>query len=544
MTENSQAPRSELPQASYPSTSAPSGPILPTRSTPTSKARAGLKILVSSQQAMTVPMRGVARVAQRQFAHAAFNRQRQRVQLQEETRSVLNFSLRLAETMFRFGADSADVDAAVVAVCGTYGIHDVEVDISYQSIRINYVSEFDEAASRGDYLAPAGSGAEKFSHNLVRVIRSSAENYAALEATYRLIHRITEAQVTRTRAERQLAEISAVKKPYSPAVLLVWNLLMAVAFTLGVGGSWRAALVSFFVFIAVNFSMVWAGKFGLPSFFTMALGSGVVTFFALWVGSTDSWFFQQGFVVSAPHIVAAGLMMLLPTFRLVSAMQDALHGFPLTAAGKFVVTGANFTGIIAGISTALTLINLFDYASLDVDRTVFNPPPLWLNVAGMVVGSVMVAAAWQGRGANLMLSALVSLAGQGAYYGLVFTTGAEAGRVNVLLGALTVGAVGAFLGHRLHTPAAIYYIPGMMFMLPGLTIFRSAYALLEGEEITAGLHGLANASTTVLMLATGIVFGTYLVDYLVSRFGGSTSKESPEQAREAEPSPQAQRPGP
>ena len=82
MTENSQAPRSELPQASYPSTSAPSGPVLPTRSTPASKARAGLKILVSSQQAMTVPMRGVARVAQRQFAHAAFNRQRQRVQLQ------------------------------------------------------------------------------------------------------------------------------------------------------------------------------------------------------------------------------------------------------------------------------------------------------------------------------------------------------------------------------------------------------------------------------------------------------------------------------
>ena len=138
----------------------------------------------------------------------------------------------------------------------------------------------------------------------------------------------------------------------------------------------------------------------------------------------------------------------------------------------------------------------------------------------MVVGSVIVAAAWQGRGANLMLSALVSLAGQGTYYGLVFTTGAEAGRVNVLLGALTVGAAGAFLGHRLHTPAAIYYIPGMMFMLPGLTIFRSAYALLEGEDITAGLHGLANASTTVLMLATGIVFGTYLVDYLVSRFGG------------------------
>lgn len=520
MSDSQPAQQTELPQASYPANTSVGQPPA-ARPGAGNLARAGLKSLVSSQQAMTAPMRGIARVAQRQFALAARNQQQARLHRKEETRNVLNFALRLAETMFRCGADAADVDAAVVAVCGTYGIHDVEVDIGYQSIRINYVSEFDEAASRGDYLVATGAGAEKFSHNLVRVVRSSAENYASLEAVYRLIHRITGGQLSRTRAERELAGITGAKKPYSPAVLLLWNLIMAVAFTLGVGGSWRAALTSFFVFIAVNFSLVWAAKFALPGFFTMALGSGVVTFCALLVSSTDSWFFQQGFVVSAPHIVAAGLMMLLPTFRLVSAMQDALHGFPLTAAGKFVVTGANFTGIIAGIGTALTLINLFDYAAFDADRAVFNPPPLWINISGMAVGSVMIAAAWQGRGANLFLSLLASLGGQSAYYGLSALTGMEPGRVNVLVGALTVGALGALFGHRLYTPAAIYYIPGMMFMLPGLTIFRSAYALLSGDDAVEGMHGIANAGITVLMLATGIVFGTYLVDYLFSRWGRS-----------------------
>ncbi|MDO4897911.1 MAG: threonine/serine exporter family protein [Rothia sp. (in: high G+C Gram-positive bacteria)] len=521
MTEVERDHQVELPQASYPANTA-DGQLVGQGYRRSVKS--SLRTLISSQQAMTAPLRGVARVAQRQFAASAQVQQDQRVRLKEETRNVLNFSLRLAETMFRCGADAADVDAAIVAVCARYGIHDVEVDIGYQSIRINYVSEFDEAAGSSHRLPLGEQGLERFSHNLVRVVRSSAENYSSLEATYRLIHRITGGQLSRTRAEQELAALVAEKKPYSPALLLVWNLVMAVAFTLGVGGSWRAALTSFFVFIAVNFSLVWVSRFALPAYFSLALGSGIITYCALWVSSTDSWFFQQGFVVSAPHIVAAGLMMLLPTFRLVSAMQDALHGFPLTAAGKFVVTGANFTGIIAGIGVALTLINLVDQASLDVSRTVFDPPPLWINVAGMTLGSVMVAAAWQGVGANLWWSMLVSLTGQGAYYGLSAVTAQEVGRINVLVGALTVGLLGAIIGHRLHTPAAIYYIPGMMFMLPGLAIFRSAYALLSGGDVLSGVYGLSSAGITVLMLATGIVLGTYLVDYLVSRVGGQKRK--------------------
>ena len=90
-------------------------------------------------------MRGVARLAQRPFALAtAASRRAEFVREKEEAREVLNFSLRLAETMFHYGADTIDVDSAIVAVCAAYGLDDVEIDITNQSVIINYVSDIDE----------------------------------------------------------------------------------------------------------------------------------------------------------------------------------------------------------------------------------------------------------------------------------------------------------------------------------------------------------------------------------------------------------------
>lgn len=501
----------ELPQASYPAT-LPQPPVRPRR-----RGAASLRSFAQPQQALTVPIRGLARVAQRQLAQVALTRYQQRLRQKEETHEILAFAVRLAETMFHYGADAADVDAAVVTVCAVYGIQDVEVDITHQSIMINYVSEFDEAAGRGQLPEAGGLGAEKLGLTLVRVVRSTSENYRALHQLYRLVHDIAQGRVTRGRAERRLAQVNAQKKPYSPAVLLVWNLLMAGAFTLGVGGSWRAAVTSLVVFTVVNFVLVWAGRLNLPSYFMMAIGAATITVLALLVSDSAGWFYTRGFYVSAPHIVAAGLMMLLPTFRLVSAVQDALHGFPLTAAGKFVITGANFTGIIAGIAVALTVMNYFDATSLDVQGSVFSPPPLWVSIAGMAVGSAMSAAAWQGSAQTICLTLLVSLLGQAAYYGVGAVMGEAGGRLQILAGATLVGLSAALLGYLLHSPASIYYVPGMMFMLPGLTIFRSSYLVLGGEDVFAGVQGLTLAGVTVLLMATGIVCGTYVWDEITRR---------------------------
>ena len=54
------------------------------------------------------------------------------------------------------------------------------------------------------------------------------------------------------------------------------------------------------------------------------------------------WRFGRVWDPDAPAIVVVGgILLLLPTGRLVSSVQDAINGFPVTAAGRFLSTHAD-----------------------------------------------------------------------------------------------------------------------------------------------------------------------------------------------------------
>ncbi|QNV38093.1 threonine/serine exporter family protein [Rothia terrae] len=494
----------ELPQASYPS--AVPAPV------PARKPRSQFAQWMRGDQTPTAPIRGLARVAQKQFSVRAQIRREGFVQEKEQARDVLNFTVRLAETMFHYGADAMDVDAAIVGVCAAYGLENVEANVTNQSIILNYVSDVD----RGSYSPFTQTTDDlRFSHTAVRVMRSMSENYAALSQVYKLIHSITEQGLPREKAQKRLQEINDTPKLNSPFKGLLFNLLMAASFTFGVGGSWRGALVAVFVFLVLHTTGQWAAKFGLPGFFRMIINASVMTGLALYISDYSSFFGDIGFVVSAPHVIGGGLMMFMPTFFLVSSVQDAINGFPLTSAGKMVSTAMTFLGLIIGIATATEVMGYLGATEIDVQAVVFNPPPLWMSIAGMIIGSVMCASVVHGTLANMGWVVVISGLGQAVYYGYSTFTGAEMSRVNTVLAALTVGAVSAYLANRLHSPRAIFAVPGIMFLLPGLTFFKGFYAFSVSSDPTAGVAGIVSALSTIVALAGGVVLGGYLMQYLI-----------------------------
>ncbi|MEX3610501.1 threonine/serine exporter family protein [Rothia sp. LK2588] len=505
-----------LNQGSYPSASAVE-PVAGAR-TAKSGVRNTLREFVAAPQAATVPVRGVARVAQRQFVMAAQLNHERFVTRKEEAREVLHFVVRLGDTMFRYGADTMDIESAIVAVCSAYGLQGVEVNITSQAMTVNYVSDIEvDEENKFLYAAFGARTSENFSHTVVRVVRSWSENYAALAQVYKLIHEITEKDMTRRGAERRLQQINASKKKYPPGVIFAFNLLMAVSFTLGIGGSVRAAAVAFFTFIGVHFAMRWVGALKLPGFFSMMAGGAMITAVAVLVSHQDSIFDDMGFIVSGPHIVGAGLIMLMPTASLFSAAQDAMTGYPLTAAGKLVTTGIGFLGLVSGIASALTVTGHLYAASMDVQQAVFNPPPLWLNIAGMAMGSVMVAATTQGGWRTLVTVALVSVCGQGAYYGLSAMTGVAPGKFNTALGAFTVGALAALLAYLRRAPQSIVAVPGIMFLLPGLTVFRGLYSLLVDGNGPEAYTSLYAAASNIVAMTAGVVMGIWLMMFTIQQ---------------------------
>lgn len=516
-----------LQQASYPSAAGPHTVVLPVSprrpaAKRPSRVRSSLKSFVSTDQSLTKPMRGIARLAQRPFNIAAAHRA-EYVREKEAAREVLNFSLRLAETMFHYGADTVDVDSAIVAVCAAYGLDDVEIDITNQSVIINYVSDIDEVDDRTRAInlsepEDSAPGKERFSHTVMRVVRSWSENYAALDDIYKLINDITAGGLPRHRAERRLHKINTAKKPYSPMVIMLANIVAAFSLVLSLGGSLAAGAVGGIVFLAIHFVNSLISKLKMPGFFNMAAGAGVVTFAAIYISDEASIFSQVGFHVSAPHIVAAGLIMLLPTARLVSTVQDALNGFPLTAAGKFVSTGMSFLGIVVGLASAVAVLSVLGVSELDITETRFVGAGLGVSYTFFMLASLAFAVTTHARWRTLLWILLISTCGFWVYQGYTLMFGAGAGRANTAFAALVIGLMSTFLAYRLHAPASIFYVPALTFLLPGLSVFRGLYLFTVEANSDAGVPGMVAAIAIILSMASGVVLGSYLMQYIIQRY--------------------------
>ncbi len=516
-----------IQQASYPSV-APATISIPTVTPahkPVSRVKSSLKSFVQADKSLTRPIRGLERISQRQFALSSRRHRERYVREKEEAREVLNFTLRLSEIMFHYGADAMDVDSAIVAVCAAYGLDDVEVDITNQSVIINYVSDIDDVFSSEGVNARSSASIERFSHTVVRVVRSWSENYAALADIYKLIHSITEEGLTREQADKQLQKINNAKKLYPPLVVLLGNAVAAGALTIGIGGSWRAGVVSLILFLCVYFLDQFLSKLQMPSFFHMAASAAFITFAAISLGDENSFLTRVGLPVSAPHIVAAGLIMLVPTFKLVSSVQDAINGFPLTAAGRLVSTGMSFLGLVVGLATGVTALGFVGAQPLDVSQSAFEFPAPLINITFMMIGTLAIGITTQARKSTLMWIMAVTLAGLLTYHGFTAVFGTGSGRGNTAVAAFVVGLLSMYLAHRFHAPQAIFSIPSLTFLLPGLSIFRGLYSFTVESNSALGVPGIIAAMAIILSMASGVVLGGYITQYLVQTFKPARTNE-------------------
>lgn len=475
--------------------------------------------------------RGIARIAQRQFAlksrreeqaaREAFRREK------EHARDALNYALRLAEAMFHYGADAMDVDSAIIAVCSAFGLDSVEVDITNQSVIINYTSDPD-IYMESRINRHQGATEERFTHTLVRVVRSSTENYEALAAIYELIHEITEGGITLEVADLRLSEITNRPKPYPPLVIWLANIFGAATLTVALGGGWATGASAAIIFTPVYLLMHWLKKIGMPTFFSMAASAGLMTFLAILLGGEGSLLYRPGTTLSAPLVVAAGLILFLPTSRLVSAVQDAINGFPITAAGRFVSTGMSFLGLVIGIASAVSALAAFGGPTIDIEQTKFVQTDTSTFVVFMLAATAASAVATHTKIAKIGWVMLITAAGLIAYYGYslmagVAGTGAGVGRSNTALAAFVIGMFSTYLAYRLHAPQAIFSIPALTFLLPGLAFFRGMYLLTVETNVVIGIASMVTAVSVVIAMAAGVALGNYLMQYLLQRFAPTTA---------------------
>jgi uncharacterized membrane protein YjjP (DUF1212 family) len=417
-----------------------------------------------------------------------------------EVRTTLDFALKLGETMFSFGASSMDVESSIIVVTQAFGIHEIEVDLTNQAISLNYAPD----SSRGEVP-----------YTLQRVVRSWSQNFAGLGLLHRLVEEIADGEVTRAEAQRRLVEIRRTPKPFPAWSEIVMAGVFCGLFVPFIGGTWRGALVGMVSTWIVFWVKIQVERRGLPEIFSTMIGSFLATAIALALHSVDVG-------INPSLVIAGGIMILLPSSRFVAAVQDAINGFPLTAAGRLISALLVYMGLMGGIMIGVIGSQIAGLPVLDLAEAPAGSelPALVLLVlvaCAAMSDSIVEQATWKA----LIASGLVASAGFGVW--LLFNGIGTGPRLTPAIAATAVGFLGRIAALQLRFPQIVVVLPSMLFLLPGLAIFRALYEFtVDSGSTLLGVAGIFNATVVVVAIAGGVVLGDTLARPLTDRlFVGS-----------------------
>ncbi|WP_309081250.1 threonine/serine exporter family protein [Zhihengliuella sp.] len=397
-----------------------------------------------------------------------------------DARETLEFSLDLAEIMFRFGGGALEAETSIIAVTASFGLRNVDVDITNQSIHINYA---------GDEVPIS----------LLRVVRSWTNNYAGLALVHQLVTDIVAGDVTRREAIERLQEIARKPKPFPRWMADVGGGVFAGCFVLFSGGSLLGGIIAFLSWLGVSQLFKVSARWRIPEFFATAFASVLITTTALLL-----WRFHVP--IEPSMVIAGGIMLLLPSARFVASAQDAINGFPVTAIGRLLPAMMIFAAIVAGIMTGIVIGDLSGIGTVDVTEASAIAYPTWFLI--LVVGLAITAGTVFEQSAPKLLLPTAAVSVLGYLTMLLVQQLGIGARLAPAAAAVVIGAAGRWVALRMEAPQMVVAVPAMMFLLPGLMIFRAMYGItVDSGDLVLGITQIMNAFGIILSIAAGIVLG-------------------------------------
>ncbi|WP_376934594.1 threonine/serine exporter family protein [Arthrobacter citreus] len=175
---------------------------------------------------------------------------------------------------------------------------------------------------------------------------------------------------------------------------------------------------------------------------------------------------------------------------------------------------------MAGIAVALVVGALLGVPRLDVTNVAGSQYPFAVTLVLLAVALGTICVVEQSP-MNLVLPTVLT----GAAGFLVFQLSELVGvgpRLTPAVAAIFIGMVARIIALRMGAPQLIVAVPAILFLFPGLSIFRAMYGLSIGtDDFTAGAVGIFNALTVILAIAGGVVFGDNVARPLTRNLSGN-----------------------
>lgn len=403
---------------------------------------------------------------------------------------VLDLALRIGAVLLDAGTGAVDTRHQVEFVANIYGLEDVDVDVTFNTILI--------CARRGSTLPPITAS---------RTVYYRSLDFTRLAQMDRLVRKIRRLSITPATAHGIVDDITEAPHPYPRWVAtLAWG-LMALGVGIFLGGTWVVWLTAFatsVVIIEVNRRL---NRIGTPPFFQQMAGGFLAVLPAALLNPVLE---GSGLGFRPTQIIAAGIIVLLSGLTLVGAVQDAITGAPITGTARFTEVVVMTGGIMIGVALSIRFVGLFD---VHLPALTAVPPFGAADVPARVVGGAIAAfafalASYAERRA-LPAAFVAGAIGSGVTAALMLT---NLGPVFGYAAAATiVGLVGGIAARRSLTPPLVIAVAGITPLLPGQAIYRGMYGLMTG---TGGTSAMVTAFIIGVGLAAGVTLGEFIARIL------------------------------
>ncbi|MCD9878866.1 threonine/serine ThrE exporter family protein [Streptomyces guryensis] len=411
---------------------------------------------------------------------------------------VLDLTLRIGELLLAGGEGAEDVEAAMFAVCRSYGLDRCEPNVTFTLLSISYQpSLVDDPVTAS------------------RTVRRRATDYTRLAAVFQLVDDLSdpETHLSLEEAYRRLAEIRRNRHPYPGWVLTGASGLLAGAASVLVGGDW-AVFIAAMLGAMLGDRLAWlcAGR-GLPEFyqFTVAAMPPAAIGVALTAAHVD---------VKASAVITGGLFALLPGRALVAGVQDGLTGFYITASARLLEVMYLFVGIVVGVLVVLYFgVNLD--AKLNPDAAVhIASRPGWQIGASMLLSLTFAVLLQQERATVLW----VTLNGGVAWsvYGALHYSGKISPVASTAVAAGLVGLFGQLLSRYRFASALPYTTAAIGPLLPGSATYFGLLSIAK-NQVDKGLVSLATAASLAMAIAIGVNLGSEISRLFLRVPGGASA---------------------
>ena len=395
---------------------------------------------------------------------------------------VLDLTLRIGELLLAGGEGAEDVEAAMFAVCRSYGLDRCEPTVTFTLLSISYQpSLVDDPVTAS------------------RTVRRRGTDYTRLAAVFQLVDDLSDSEtnISLEDAYRRLAEIRRNRHPYPTWVLTTASGLLAGAASVLVGGG-PTVFVAAMLGSMLGDRLAWlcAGR-GLPEFYQFAVAAMPPAAIGIALTLTDVH-------VAASAVITGGLFALLPGRALVAGVQDGLTGFYITASARLLEVMYFFVSIVAGVLVVL-YFGVQLGAELNPDAALGQGDEPLVQIGASMLLSLAFAILLQQERATVLA---VTLNGGVAWsvYGAMHIAGDISPVASTAAAAGLVGLFGQLMSRYRFASALPYTTAAIGPLLPGSATYFGLLAIAQ-NEVDRGLVSLSTAVALAMAIAIGVNLG-------------------------------------